>query len=65
MRSEKWIIANNKKGLANSDSLYTYIDFSHIVIKLNPAGKHMVKANDRNIRNRRTMYLKLTTKAPE
>ena len=55
----KWIIANSKKGLGNSHSLNT---FAHIVIILNPAGKHMVKVNNRNIRNKRIMFLKLTIK---
>ena len=41
----KCIISNNKKGLANSYNLYT---FSHIVIILDPAGKHMVKAHDKH-----------------
>ena len=50
VRYTKWIIANNKKGLANSHNIYT---FSHISIILNPAGKYMVKINDTNIRSRR------------
>ena len=57
MRCSKWIIANNKKGLTNSHSIYL---FSHIVIMFIQADKHVVKASDRDIRNRRTMCLKLT-----
>ena len=44
-----------QKGL-NSHNLNT---LSHIMILLNPAGKHMVKVNDRNIRNKCTICLKL------
>ena len=58
----KWIISNNKKGLANRYKLYT---FSYIVIVLNPAGKRMVRVNDRNIGNGCSLCLKLTIKAPE
>ena len=46
----KWIIANNKPGLVSNQNLY---NISHIKIILDPEGKHMVKVNDRNIRNRR------------
>ena len=41
------------------------IPFSHIVIVLNPAGKRMVRVNDRNIGNGCSLCLKLTIKAPE
>ena len=51
-----------QKKIGDSHNSYTFL---HIVIILNPAGKHMVKVNDRNITNRQTMCLKLTIKTPE